>query len=278
MKSKKLNLLILPASLMMAGLSSAATITFETGQGYTAGSLGIVNGSITNAPFDGQQGWSRSTSSGTGVIATTTNSGEYVGGQALTSNSDLSTYIGGKLGIVDKSTGQNTISFDTFGDNAVNIGFLGDNGNNLFDQNLDTGMQFGANSGNVFVRSPGFGTVLTPLSGLTTGVIANNKWYRWNIAIGEVVSDNRSITISVRNLTDASSLNLNGANPGDDYTFSVASTAFGVAPEDAVGGFVRLTGGSNFIDNLSFTAIPEPSSALLLGLAGLAAVSRRRRA
>lgn len=276
MKSKKLNLLILPASLLMAGLSSAATITFETGQGYTAGSLGVVNGGGTNAPFDGQQGWSRSTSnSSTGVIATTANSGEYAGGQALTSGGNIS-YIGGKLGIV-ATTGSNTISFDTFGNNAVNIGYMGDaNGDGLYSQTPDSGMQFGVAGGNAFVRRAEFGTVLTP-PGLTTGVIASDKWYRWNIAIGEVVSGERSITMSVRNLTDGLALNLTGASPGNDFTFSVTSAAFGVAPEDAVGGFVRLTGENNFIDNLSFTAIPEPSSALLGGI-GVLLLLRRRRA
>jgi hypothetical protein len=268
---------------LAASVANAATITFESP--YTTGAIGATNGSITNAPFTGQQGWSLSTSNGTGLIITTTTSGEYVGGQALSASTTAAdrTYIGGKLGIVNTAA-TNTITFDLrFQSNmVVTAGFLGDGDTDgRFDQNLDTGMQFGVLNNSVHVRNALFGTNTT-LTGITGGLSAGS-WYRFNIIIGEVVGTNRSITMSVRDLTAGSTIDLNGASAGTDYSFSAAVSAFGVAPEDAVGGFVRVTQLNNgsdrsAIDNLSFTAIPEPSTALLGALGLLALLRRRRRA
>lgn len=279
MKSRKLNHLILPALLAMAGISSAALVTFETGQGYSVGSIGALNGGTTNAPFTGQQGWSLSTSNAPGSIITTTSSNEYIGGQAISVGAASSTYIGGKLGIVETAV-SSTITFDVRFESGVNVlvGYLGDNGNNLFDQNLDTGMQFGGGGGQnpryrdaLFVNNQ----PLAPSGSLTTG-----EWYRYSVAIGQSISGNRSITMSVRNLTTAANLDINGAPAGNDWTFSVTDAQFGVAPENAVGGFVRISGTNTgtvaAIDNLRFTAIPEPSAALLGGLGMLCLLLRRR--
>jgi hypothetical protein len=270
MQANSINRVLVPALMLIAGLSPAATITFETDQGYVAGSIAPVNGGSTNAPFDGQQGWSRSTSNGTGAIAATTASGEYVGGLALGSGG-TGTYIGGKRASVEL-TGYNSISFDAKYSTGIGVGFLGDaDSDGLFDQ-TETGLAFGVGGSGVRfqVRYAGFGTeVLSGVSG-TTG-----NWYRFNALIGESIGGSRDLTLSAYNLTTGAFVDLNGAAPGNDWSLSVTDAQFGVAPESAVGGFVRLTGSAQ-VDNLRFTAIPEPSTILLGGI-GLLAMARRRR-
>lgn len=272
----------LTAVTFTAGIGNAATISFESGEGYSLGSIGTVNGSTTNAPFTGQQGWSRSTSGGTGSIIATTTSGEYTGGRALSAGGSVTTYIGGKQGVVE-TTGSNTISFDAMYDGALTVGFLGNDGDSLFDQAVtqDTGIQFGGSPGaTMSYRLPGFGAGGT-IPGIT-GTLTGGVWYHHNITIGEILSGNRLITLSLRDLTNGTDLDLNGASAGNSISFSVTAAEFGVAPEDAFGGFVRVSDATanatdSAIDNLSFTAIPEPSTALLGGF-GLLALLRRRRA
>lgn len=96
--------------LLFPVLADGALVTFETTDGYAAGSLGVINSHVpatTDAPYTNANGWSRSTSAGTGVIVTTTSSGEYVGGQALQGGSAANqTFIGGLKGIVELTVGQ----------------------------------------------------------------------------------------------------------------------------------------------------------------------------
>jgi hypothetical protein len=112
---------------------------------------------------------------------------------------------------------------------------------------------------------------------LTTG-----DWYRYSIAIGESLSGNRSITMALRNLTNGADVDLNGAGSGNTITFSVTDAQFGIAPENAVGGVVRVSGNGNAaaIDNVTFTAVPEPTTIATLGAAvsllGLHIARRRR--
>jgi len=113
---------------ILASPLHAATITFESP--YTVGDLsGSTNGGTTDAPFTGQQGWSLSTSNDTGGIIATSNSGEYVGGQAMYapdgSTSGSATYIGGQIGNFSVTTA-NTITFDVnyWGNSTIYAGFL----------------------------------------------------------------------------------------------------------------------------------------------------------
>ncbi len=281
MKPKSIIYILIPASLLMAGLASAAPITFDVPP-YALGSIGAVNGSTSNAPFTGQQGWSRSTSDGTGTIITTTTSGEYTGGFALDADTATArTYIGGKVGIVDL-TGANSITFDTRFQSAQNTaGFFGDSEvGNDFD-NADVGMIFGGviGSGPMY-RHAGFDPTI---NSAPSGTLTNGLWYRFSVLIGASISGNRSITMAVRDLTNATDLDINGGAGGNDWTFSVTDAQFGVAPESAVGGSVRVTrnNGANLagIDNITFTAVPEPGTLALLGVGGLAiglGVARRR--
>lgn len=277
---------VLAASSLLATVSHAAsvtlatTVTFESNQGYSIGNVqASTNGGLTGAPYNGQQGWSRSTATHPGLIVSTLSSGEYGGGMALSASSDGTagkTYIGGKLGGI-AATGVNSITFDARGDTGITVGFLGDNGNGLFDQYPDTGIGFGAGGASnprIEARYAGFGTEIFNPGGAAA---PSSQWFHYSVLIGESEGGFRGITMSVRNLTTATNVNLGGA--GGSWTFSVTDAQFGVAPENADGIWVRITQpwyDSGYVDNLTFTAVPEPSTALLGGL-GLLALLRRRR-
>lgn len=286
MRTSKLLSLILASSVATSGFSTAAVINFESPD-YTIGAIGATSGSTTTAPFTGQQNWSLSTASGGGAVFAAPTSGEYVEGQALsakTTGPGAPTYIGGKTGIIDTST-TSTISFDfRFQTNrTVTAGFLADAGNNNLFDTTDTGMQFGVGGNVVYVREASFGAQVT-LTGITNSILTAGNWYHMGVSVGEVVGLDRSLTLSVRDLTLGADVDLNGAGAGNAYTFSVADSVFGVAPEEAVGGFVTIVQAGtdattrSAIDNLALTAVPEPSTVLLGGLGVLSLLVRRRRA
>lgn len=270
---------------ILAGTLHGATITFESP--YTVGNLSAsTNGGTTDAPFTGQQGWSLSTADDTGGIIATSTSGEYVGGQAMYapsgSASGARTYAGGQLGNVS-TTGANTITFDTnyYSNSTIMASFFGGTNPDL-DQN-DAGIQFGFSATEMLqIRYAGFGSQFgIGVSAGSAGVV-NGDWLRYSITIGEEVSGSRDFTVGLRNLTDGVDIDLNGAATGLLYTDSATAAEIGVAPEDARGGYLRLSGAgttAGFVDNLTYTAVPEPSSVALLAM-GLGALlaSRRRMA
>ena len=126
---------ILPLALFASSVPlvhAATLIDFESP--YTAGALSTLpNAATTNRPFDGQEGWSRSTSTSAGTLITTTTSGNYTGGQGLTGTTGgvTQTYIGGKsIGAMT------TMTFD-FRYYGVELGVGGwndDDADSLFDQ------------------------------------------------------------------------------------------------------------------------------------------------
>jgi len=222
-------------------------ITFHEDQGYILGNVANAT-SVANSPFTGQQGWSESISDAAGSIFPSSSSGEYFGGNAMRAGV-TGTYIGAKKGIV-LPTGANTITFDAYTAGAIGVGFFSDpNANELFDSG-DTGMQFGV-SGQFIYRNAKGGTTFS------SGVTASVDWHRFSITIGDSVGGNRSISMSVYNLTTSSWIDLNGEAPGNQWTFSASDANFGVAPHQALGGFVRLSL-TAAIDNLKFTAGTPP--------------------
>jgi hypothetical protein len=65
--------------------------------------------------------------------------------------------------------------------------------------------------------------------------------------------------MSVYNLGTSSWVDLNGAAPGNEWTFSVSDANFGSAPHEASGGFVRVSL-TAAVDNLKFTSgTPAPA-------------------
>ncbi|MCW1923905.1 right-handed parallel beta-helix repeat-containing protein [Luteolibacter arcticus] len=243
------------------------TLSFETDQGYTNGNIAATNGG-QGAPFNGQQGWSRSTSDNAGNIFTTSPSGEYPGGQALRSGASGS-YIGGKRGIVRKSA-INTLVFDAFTGHSVSVGYLGDpDADGLF-EHADCGMQFGINGDTkrFIYREAGFGTQFN------IPVTASAAWHRFKITVGESMGGNRTISLSAYNLASRLWIDLNGAAPGNDWIFTVTDAQFGVAPEDAVGGYVRLTS-NGYVDNLSLTSLGTAYEVWLEDFAAITGDDRR---
>jgi hypothetical protein len=279
MKMRNTLLTCLPVFAALAPLSAGAVITFETAEGYTAPvSFGPVNGSTVNAPFTGLNGWSASTSTSQGQVVATTGSGEYVGGQALTAGG-TGTYIGGLRGGL-QYTGVNSIAFDAQYATGIGVGFLGDyDGDGFFDQgsggaNGDPGLAFGVGGSpaRFEARYASFGTELfNPANLQGTG----GNWYHFNALIGDSLSGSREITLSVYNLTTSTLVDLNGAADGTDWKFNLTDAQFGVAPEAALGVFVRLTSAAK-VDNLLLTVVPEPAAIQLFGLGLLALLHRRR--
>ena len=254
-------------------VTEAGTINFETTQGYPAATSDIdaTNGATTNAPFDGTLGWSRSTSSSPGRIASTVTSGEYTGGQALGTNGS-GTFVGALRGVIIPAT-ENTIRFDAQYNTGITVGFMHDNdADGRYDQggsgaNGDSGMGFGvggATTVNFQRRNANFGSE-TP-SGLGG---AGGQWYRFAVAIGASVGGSRAVSVAVRNLTTATDLDFDSATAGTQaWTGTVTDANFGTAPEDSDGIFVRLTGSAR-VDNIRVTAVGTPFAIWMAGFSSL---------
>lgn len=263
-----------PVILPLAMLFSAApiaraaitTITFESPDYTTASPLSTGTGVTTNRTFDGQQGWSQSTSSHAGQIITTTTSGSYTGGQGLTANTSSATdqtYIGAKA-----SGAFDSFVFD-FRYQVKELGLGGwndDDADSLFDQSeaefmagtvtISTTTSFG-------LRAAGFGT---RLSTGTSGTAGN--WYRMTVTPDFA---NLQVTLGVFNLTSNSAVSLASS------VFTLTGAEFGVNPTAYEGITARVTSNSGAVATLdNIHLIPEPATALLGGLGMLAMLRRRR--
>ena len=270
---------ILPLALFVSSVPlvhAATNITFEspydTAAALSTGATAPTN-TTTNRAFDGQQGWSRSTSGNGGNIITTTTSGNYTGGQALTgstaagTSSSLDTYIGGKA-VVGPMT---SLVFD-FRYYGVELGVGGWNDaeavpDGLFDQ---TEAQFMAgivsSSGFKFgVRGANFGTRYS------TGTVGTpGNWYRMTITPDSVA---KTVTLGVFDLTANTAVALGTSV----FTLTTLTTDFGVATTAYEGISARVTSyaaAPAAIDNIQ--VIPEPAAALLGGLGMLSLLRRRR--
>lgn len=278
---------LLTAALLTIGalpMGRAAIVDFEPPT-YTTGQLAAA-GSATNNPFNGQGGWSAS-SSNAGSIVTTTNSGEYVGGQAV---SGSVTYIGanGNFLLSDR------YSFDLRYGQGQELGFghwFDANSNNLFDQSeaqFQIGFVADGTAPYAFgARSAGFGSRLWA-SGTGPGFITSGAglagtqgdWYRFDVQYAPNGAD-FDLTVGVRDLTVAADVDFDSNTPGvQPWTFTVTSAQYGVPLSSASGIFARVTtsGSNGMLDNIN-TAVPEPtgiSGLLAAAMAGAAFYTRRR--
>lgn len=235
--------------LSIAAPLVAAPITFENPDYATSTAFSTGVGTTTDRLFNGQQGWSQSTSSSAGQIITTTNSGAYIGGQGLAANflnSTDQTYIGAKAGVA-----LTNYSFD-FRYQAKELGVGGwhdDDADGRFDQTEAAFLPgiIAVSSGAAFgLRIAGFGTSGGTQNGRissgTTGI--NGNWYRMTLTPDFA---NLQVSLAVHDLTNNSAVTLATS------TFSLTSTQFGVNPTDYDGVTVRVTGNNstgNILDNI----------------------------
>jgi hypothetical protein len=232
-------------------VQGAVAINFES----PTYSVGALAGAVTSpAPFDGQGGWSRGVSSGTGGIVTTSTSGAYTGGQGLRSSPSANdSYIGG---ITVGLSGVTSISYD-YQISNVGRSYLGLWNDMDSDGELtsgEVGVVFGASNYDFMFRIGNGGTESK------TGVLGTiGNWYRLTMDIGPSSGGNRTVTLSVYNLTTQALVDLAPLSAATTFSQTYTDAQFGAAPEDADGLWLRL--GSNadggVIDNIS--AVPEPS-------------------
>ena len=269
---------ILPLALFASSVPlvhAATLIDFESP--YTIGALSSTPGTTTNRPFDGQQGWSKSTSGNGGQIITTTTSGSYAGSQALTGSTAASagsadTYIGGK------SIGPMTSLVFDFRYYGVELGIGGWNDTVLnpafFDQSEAQFMAgIVATSGTTYgfgLRGAGFlstgGNYNGRFSTGTTGTVGD--WYRMTVTPDFA---NLQVSLAVYNLTTSAAVTLATS------TFTLTGAQFGVDPAAYEGISARVTSHASapaVLDNIN--VIPEPAAALLGGLGMLSLLRRRR--
>lgn len=241
----------------------AATLDFESPAYATAATLSVAPATniLTDRPFDGQDGWSRSTSSATGSVYAASASGGYTAGQAIRASSG--TYIGVKAGYSLVSPVTKQFSFDLLcGGSEGTVGLWNDDdGDGMFDQ-TEGQIQFGVVA--VGTARPfgyrGKGFSATQVSSGITGV--SNNWYRYLVTIGDPAagSGDRVATMRVLNLTTNAEVDFDTATAGvQPWVVTIPAAEFGIAPADADGLMVRLTG-TTAVDNINGPAVvfPQP--------------------
>ena len=240
----------LPFALLTSSVPlvhAATDITFESP--YTLTALSSTPNTATDRPFDGQQGWSLSTSTSGGNIITTTTSGSYTGGQGLTASTTTTdqTYIGAKAGVA-----LTTFSFD-FRYQAKELGVGGwndDDADGKFDQTeaeyLPGIVATSASSYAFGLRAAGFvstgGTYSGRFSTGTSGTVGN--WYRMTVTPDFV---NHKVSLAVHDLTNNLAVTLATS------TFTLSAAEFGGDPAAYDGVAARVTSSSSFptiLDNI----------------------------
>jgi len=225
---------------------AAAPITFESPDYLTATPFSTDINTTTDRLFNGQQGWSQSTSNGAGQIIATSTSGAYTVGQGLVASSTDQTYIGAKAGVV-----LTNYSFD-FRYQPKELGLGGwndDDADGKFDQ-TEAGFMPGIvalSSGTAFgLRIAGFGATGGTYNGRistgTTGI--NGNWYRMTVTPDFA---NLQVSLAVHDLTKNLAVTLATS------TFTLTSIQFGGNPSDYDGITARVSGSNttgNILDNI----------------------------
>lgn len=230
--------------------SAPVPITFESPD-YTAGSLNAASDATQiDKPFTAQGGWSLSTSTANtaGTVVATATSGEYTGGQGVSTSAN--TIIVGKNGYQLMDPATRIFTFDMRWSSTFSFGFWDDtDGDGLFDQ-AEAQLMFGvidSSPKNFGMRGPGFG------SNHNSGVAGTSgNWYRWVVHTGVPDLDgNRVMTIRVRNLTAFADIDFDSTQPGTQpWVVTLSKSQFGAEPEECDGMTLRITF-SGIIDNIN---------------------------
>lgn len=254
-------------------------LAIALGAPLTSGAGGIdfsspyVNGPLAtatfaaNAQFNGQQGWSQSTSSGLGLITTTASSGLYSGGQALAAGTGTSdAYIGAAEGVVLGSS----FSFDLYtgANEKCGIGLYTDqNSDGLFQQSespLYFGTAVGGSAPDFAMRAAGLGSTFD--SGVTATM---DNWYQITVTLDDA---SKTASMTVVDLTTGGNTVL--AN----YSPTLTAAQYGSGYGTATGVFARVTdtsAGSLMVTDIQ--SVPEPASVAFMGVGALALIAIRRR-
>ena len=235
---KTTTLLTLGASFALATSASAANL--------------IVNGDFGTGDFTG---WSNTTSGGGTAFAVTS-------GAALSAVSNTMPAFAGAT-LSQSFAAQTDFAFSA----TIAQVALG-NGGSRRDLNLSVGgLIFKVDAGGIFINTTGsWVSVLDDSSAVFTSAAGTYDW---------------AITATGFDGTNSESLDII-LSQGGSAVFT-ATNRTGIADTTGAVSDVDFSMGSNWgtsqysVDNVSVTVVPEPSSAALLGLGGLALILRRRK-
>ena len=138
----------------------------------------------------------------------------------------------------------------------------------------EVAFQFGLLNDSWFIRQADFGTTTTSGAGLTS----TSEGYLVEIEVDILAnSGNGSGSLFVTNMEPGGGTRtaIAGLQNTDLGILAMDGGSTDISTWDSL--YVRHFGGGSTVDTLTITAVPEPSSAALLGLGGLALILRRRK-
>lgn len=247
MMNIKLNTGALTAALLTAGLTLSAQAATVYNYGWETASVGAI---------DGNDNWSLDALNA-GSVTTTTVTG--MSGNVAESNTGIYTRANdGAFGYtIAASATEITMSVVVTATNDTTNNNMG-----LSNSVAGNAFRFGKhNATNWFFRNPD-GSITDIGEAGAANLTSTRKSYKATVVIDTV---NDTLDFFVDNLTDGGSVQLANDAAIQDVDWSQFD-----------GLYVR-SGAGNHSDNFTVTSVPEPSSAALLGLGGLALILRRRK-
>ncbi|MBK1854737.1 PEP-CTERM sorting domain-containing protein [Verrucomicrobiaceae bacterium 5K15] len=247
------------------GAASATIVyqdTFNDGVASTnpdiGGGLDTTTGSVTSSPlleFFGSIGQGSTTSGGAQGIGLSTNAFDLSGGFTLSVT----------FSVLDSSSPSSSASAPPYPSNSFSFGLVDAT------TDIDDFLGFHVEDGSSTTLD-GIGYNTNTRENSTTGLNFGDGTTASNLSNGQVVVDGAQQTFELT--VDANgnfSYSLNGA------VASTGTTTLDLSDEYKFAIFSQGTNGGSIISDVTLETVPEPSSAALLGLGGLALILRRRR-